>query len=211
MTRTRVNGQDRAWRNWKFFPPVQNGVQILKFRQGINLPGDTFKNLNSHNEKVTLKEDRKLRVGMKTYWSHDSRTESQKGAKTVALRASLQLNEWKTAYGHVFGHVTLANFFSAAFCHFETVQMVPEKCLKVSYLLLEKFYVQGSAIWAQFGGNKCCDFSKNKRRIFFTTAIVPNSREVNLQYLLHILFLQADYCSGNEWFPLELRVLQCVQ
>ena len=103
-------------------------------------PVDTFKDLNSHNEKVRLKEDRK--IGMKAYWSHDSRTESQKGAKTVALRASQQLNEWKTAYGHVLGHVTLANFFSAAFCHFchhETVQMVPEKCLKVSYLLLEKF------------------------------------------------------------------------
>ena len=114
--------------------------KIWKFRQRINLPVDTFKDLNSHNEKVRLKEDRK--VGMKAYWSHDSRTESQKGAKTVALRASQQLNEWKTAYGHVLGHVTLANFFSAAFCHFchhETVQMVPEKCLKVSYLLLEKF------------------------------------------------------------------------
>ena len=47
-----------------------------------------------------------------------------------------------TLYGHLeLRHATLVNFFSAAFCHFYqygTVQIVPEKCLKFSYLLLEK-------------------------------------------------------------------------
>ena len=44
-------------------------------------------------------------------------------------------------YGHVLRHVTLVNFFSAAFCHFckyDMLQTVAEKCLKFSYLLLEK-------------------------------------------------------------------------
>ena len=38
---TRVNGQDRAWRNEKFFLPVQNGVQILKLSHISLVP--TFK------------------------------------------------------------------------------------------------------------------------------------------------------------------------
>ena len=78
---------------------------------------------------------------MKAYWSHDSRTESQKGAKTVGAACVATVEWMKTAYRRVLGHVTLANFFSAAFCHFcyhETFQMVSEKCLKVSHLLLEK-------------------------------------------------------------------------
>ena len=51
------------------------------------------------------------------------------------------MNEQLTLYGYVLRHVTLVIFSSAAFSHFcqhDMVQIVAEKCLKFSYLLLEK-------------------------------------------------------------------------
>ena len=140
MTRTRVNGQDRAWRNWNFFTPVQNGVQILKFRQGINLLGGHISGLKLSQRKGNVERRRQ-----KLEWKHiDHMTVAlkvKKAPKRWRCVRRYSWIEWKTAYGHILGHVTLANFFSAAFCHFchhETVQMVPEKCLKVSHLLVEK-------------------------------------------------------------------------
>ena len=51
----------------------------------------TFKDLDSHNEKVTIERRHK---SWKKHIDHMTLRLSQKGAKTVALRALLQLNEW---------------------------------------------------------------------------------------------------------------------
>ena len=121
---------------------------------------DTFKDL------VTLKEDRKTwnKSILITWLSHGkSKRRQNGGAACVATVEWMQKNSLR---GHVLGHVTLANFFSAAFCHFchhEKVQMVPEKCLKISYLLLESLNSCGK-LWCckvavQFAHFELCPLS----------------------------------------------------
>ena len=91
----------------------------------------TFKDLDSHNEKITIERRHKSwkkHIDHMTLRVKSKRRQNGVAACVVPVECVLR-------------HVTLVNFFSAAFCHFcknDMVQTVAEKCLKFSYLLLEK-------------------------------------------------------------------------
>ena len=57
-TRTRVNGKIVRGEIEFFFLPVQNGVQIFKILPWNRYSAPTFKEVDSHNEKITIERRR---------------------------------------------------------------------------------------------------------------------------------------------------------
>ena len=53
------DGQDHAWRNWKFFHPNKMASNFYNFAREEISSVPTFKDLDSHNEKATIERRHK--------------------------------------------------------------------------------------------------------------------------------------------------------